>query len=86
MHKCFSDADKVIITDIYAAREKDNGEVHSEHLVEYIKKEGHDTIYINSFEKVINYLREHARSNDIILTMGAGNIYEVGNMLMKKSV
>lgn len=84
--KAFSDADKVIISDIYAAREKDSGEIHSKDLVTHIKQEGYDAVYINSFEEIVQYLEEHTKCNDIVLTMGAGNIYEVGEMLVSKSV
>jgi UDP-N-acetylmuramate--alanine ligase len=79
----FNDADKIIIADIYAAREKDTGEVHSKDLVELIKKEGKDAVYIDSFEKIKNYLKDNAKPGDIILTMGAGNVYEVGKMFLK---
>lgn len=82
----FSDADKIIITDIYAAREKNIDEVHSKNLVDHIKQEGQDAVYIDSFGKVVAYLKEYAQPNDIVLVMGAGNIYEVGNMLVEKGV
>jgi len=81
----FNDADKIIITDIYAAREKNTGEIHSIDLAKEIEKEGKDVIYIKDFIDIVGYIRENATNGDIILTMGAGNIYEVGEMLLKKS-
>ncbi|WP_432667518.1 UDP-N-acetylmuramate--L-alanine ligase [Wukongibacter baidiensis] len=84
--KSFGDADKIIISDIYAAREKDTGEIHSKHLVEHIRKEGYNVVYIDSFEEIVSYLEKNTEGNDIVLTMGAGNIYEVGNMLISKNV
>ncbi|SKC91220.1 UDP-N-acetylmuramate--L-alanine ligase [Maledivibacter halophilus] len=83
--KSFKEADKILITDIYAAREKDTGEIHSKSLVELIQKEGDDAVYIESFESAVEYLKKHANPKDIILTMGAGNINEVGKMLVNKS-
>ncbi|WIF95684.1 UDP-N-acetylmuramate--L-alanine ligase [Caminicella sporogenes] len=80
----FNNADNIIITDIYAAREKDTGEIHSKDLTNLIKKEGKNAVYIQNFEEIVEYLNENAKSKDIILTMGAGNIYEVGNMYLKK--
>lgn len=82
--KSFDGADNIIIADIYAAREKDTGEIHSKDLVEQINKEGHNAVYISSFEAIVEHLKKHATPKDIVLTMGAGNIYEVGNMLVEK--
>ncbi len=79
----FKDADKVIITDIYAAREKDNGDIHSRDLVELIEKEGKDVVYIDSFDSIVGYLKNNAHPRDVVLTMGAGNIYEIGKMFLE---
>ncbi|SHK21350.1 UDP-N-acetylmuramate--L-alanine ligase [Paramaledivibacter caminithermalis] len=84
--KSFKDADRILITDIYAAREKDTGEIHSKNLVELIEQEGHNVAYISSFQEIVRYLKEHAVPGDIVLTMGAGNIYKVGEMLLDKCV
>ncbi|WP_423243553.1 UDP-N-acetylmuramate--L-alanine ligase [Anaerophilus nitritogenes] len=78
----FFDADKIIISDIYAAREKDPGTIHSKDLVEKIRDTNKDVLYLNDFEKISSYIREHAKPNDIIITMGAGDIYTVGKMLL----
>ncbi|NLW23307.1 MAG: UDP-N-acetylmuramate--L-alanine ligase [Tissierellia bacterium] len=79
----FSEADKVIISDIYAAREKDNGSIHSTHLVEGLLKNGVDAKYMSSFEKIENYIIKHARKGDIVVTMGAGNVYTIGESMLK---
>jgi UDP-N-acetylmuramate--alanine ligase len=83
--KAFNDADKIIITDIYAAREEDTGEIHSKTLVDLIRKEDLDVTYISSLNEVVEYLKEHTVSEDIVLTMGAGNVYEVGKMLIEEN-
>ncbi|HLR35054.1 MAG TPA: UDP-N-acetylmuramate--L-alanine ligase [Tissierellales bacterium] len=79
----FFDADKVIITDIYAAREQDTGIIHSINLVNSLKDNKVDTVYIDSFHKIETYLLENAQEGDIIVTMGAGNIHEVGENLLE---
>lgn len=79
----FDDADQVIIADIYAAREKDTGEIHATDLVDEIKSNNKNALYMNDFEKITTYIKEHAKPKDLILTMGAGDIYEVGKMLLK---
>lgn len=80
----FADADNIIVADIYAAREKDTGEIHSSMLVQKIAGNGKNTIYLKDFENISDYLIEHAHSGDLILTMGAGDIYKVGEMFLDK--
>ncbi|MBE6082218.1 MULTISPECIES: UDP-N-acetylmuramate--L-alanine ligase [Tissierellales] len=81
----FYDADKIIITDIYAAREKDTGIIHAKDLVALLQKKGVDAIYMSSFESIKNYLLENAVPEDLIVTMGAGNIYQIGDMLLEEN-
>jgi UDP-N-acetylmuramate--alanine ligase len=80
--KSFSDADAVIITDIYAAREKDRGEIHSRDLAKKMARYHKNVRYISSFDEARSFVNIHARKNDYILTMGAGDIYKVGEMLI----
>jgi UDP-N-acetylmuramate--alanine ligase len=76
----FDDADKIIVTDIYAAREKDTGEISSSILAEKIRTHGKDALYMKSFEDIVQHLINNVPQGDIILTMGAGDIYRVGEM------
>ena len=78
----FEDADIVIVTDIYAAREADTGEVHSGMLADKISKSGKQTLYIKGFENIVEYLDKNASSGDIIITMGAGDIFKVGEQFI----
>jgi UDP-N-acetylmuramate--alanine ligase len=79
----FSRADKVIVPDIYAAREKNTGSIHSTDLVEALIKNGIDAKYMSSFASIENFLLENAKSGDIIVTMGAGNVYAIGDTLLE---
>ena len=72
-------ADVTIIADIYAAREKDTGLVSSKQLAD--ATEG--AIYLESFEKIKEYVMKNAKPGDVVITMGAGNIYQVGEQLLK---
>lgn len=81
----FNGADKIIITDIYAAREKDNGVVHSKDLKNAIVSKGLDAIYLKTFSEIETYLKNNTKENDIIVTMGAGNIYSVGESILKEN-
>ncbi|QIB28043.1 UDP-N-acetylmuramate--L-alanine ligase [Caloranaerobacter azorensis] len=81
----FYDADNVIITDIYAAREKDTGLIHSKDLVDLLINKGIKSLYIDNFKDIVDYLLKQANEGDIILTVGAGDIYKVAEMLLDNS-
>ncbi|KGG80738.1 UDP-N-acetylmuramate--alanine ligase [Caloranaerobacter azorensis H53214] len=81
----FYDADNVIIADIYAAREKDTGLIHSKDLVDLLINKGIKALYINNFKDIVDYLLKQANGGDIILTVGAGDIYKVAEMLLDNS-
>lgn len=80
----FTLADIVIITDIYAAREQDTGEVTSLDLVNRINDSTKVT-YISGFTNIYQYIYDRLEPQDIVLTMGAGDIYKVGHMLAEKA-
>lgn len=78
----FQDADKVIITDIYAAREIDEGIVNSQKLAEEVNKFSNNCIYISSLEDATEYLKKHVTAEDIVLTIGAGTVTNIGRKLI----
>ncbi|MEG1059552.1 MAG: UDP-N-acetylmuramate--L-alanine ligase [Clostridia bacterium] len=77
----FFDADIAIITDIYASREVDDGTISSKDLVNKLKENKVDTMYIPKFEDIIQYLKKIMRPGDIILTIGAGDITHLSDNL-----
>ncbi len=76
--------DHVIITDIYAAREKDTGLVSGKDLADKIAAFGTDAFYLPSFDDIENYILKNCKKNDLLITMGAGNVDSIGNDLIKK--
>ncbi len=70
-----------MLIDIYAAREKNDGRVSSKDLVAELKKNQVDAVYMESFEKAAEYLMKNSESKDIIMTMGAGDVYKVGDII-----
>ncbi len=76
--------DHVIIADIYAAREKDTGLVSAKDLAEKIAALGTDAFYLPSFDDIETYLLKNCKKNDLLITMGAGNVDSIGNDLIKK--
>lgn len=80
----FNDADSIIVADIYAAREPDTGIIHSRDLASKLQEKGVDAIYIEGFEPIAEHLKKNIAPGDIVLTMGAGDIYKVGDILKEK--
>ena len=75
-------ADIVILADIYAARETDTLGVSSQTLQEEIRRLGHECLYFSSFEEIEKYLLANCRKNDLVITMGAGNVDQIGTDLL----
>jgi UDP-N-acetylmuramate--alanine ligase len=82
--KAFKLADRVYITDIYAAREKDTGTVDASNLVKKINNFTNNAVYIASFKDIVNRLIQDSSPGDLILTMGAGNVDQIGNMFLQE--
>lgn len=76
------DFDNIIVTDIYAAREKNTYGITSKDLVRKIGDLGKNALYISNFDDIADYIKSHACPHDLILTMGAGTVYEVGKKIL----
>jgi UDP-N-acetylmuramate--alanine ligase len=83
--RSFKDTDLVLLSPIYAAREKDDSSINSQMLAEEIKKNNQTAICFNSFSEIENYVIANADKNTVIITMGAGDIYKVSDNLIKTS-
>jgi len=77
----FKLADMTIVPDIYFVRdtEKSKNEVNSQMLVDAIKQKGSEAVFIDSFEKICEFLKSNVKSGDILMTMGAGNVWKVAD-------
>lgn len=81
--KALSLSDKIILVDIYAAREQDTGVISSRMLADDIKsKYGKDVYYFLSFDEVEKFLLINCVSGDLLITMGAGNVVKIGEDLL----
>jgi UDP-N-acetylmuramate--alanine ligase len=78
-----SQIDGVILTDIYAAREKNPGDIHSQDLLKAIKDSGTTAYYMSDFEEIAQFLKNSATSGDVIITMGAGNVNKIATLLLE---
>jgi UDP-N-acetylmuramate--alanine ligase len=80
MGESFDAADEVIVLDIYAAREQDDGSVTSAELV---AASPHGAIrHIATIAEAAQYLAAHVRSGDVVITLGAGDGNQVGDRLL----
>ena len=76
-------ADHVILADIYAARETDTLGMTSEALAEEIRKIGGDAYYLSSFEEIEKFVLKKVIHGDLLITMGAGDVVNIGESLLK---
>jgi UDP-N-acetylmuramate--alanine ligase len=80
----FGDADTVLVLDIYAASEQPIEGVTAERLVEEIRRVGHPSArYASSFDEAARVAISGAKQGDLILTLGAGSVYQVGPMILE---
>jgi len=79
----FEDADEVIITDIYAAREENTYGISAEDLVNAMKKEQKNVKYISTLEACETYLKDTLKENELAIMLGAGNIRNLSENLVK---
>jgi UDP-N-acetylmuramate--alanine ligase len=75
-------ADHIILAKIYEAREKDIYGISSQDLADEIAKYGKDVRYIPTFSEIEEYVRTHCKPGDILITMGAGNVTDIGPALI----
>lgn len=74
--------DEVILLDIYAAREKDNGEIHSKDIIVKMNDMNKGGYYAESFQTAADIIKSLASEGDTIITMGAGNVNDVVDLLI----
>ena len=71
---CTEAADFTLVTDIFAAREKDPGDINSQMIVDGMRAHGVNAVLTPTFDDTEAYLRAHWQPGDLVLTMGCGNI------------
>ena len=80
----FKEADELIVTDIYAASEDPIPGISGKMLAETIQRTtGQDVSYMSGFESIKNYLVDHAAAGDLVMTIGAGSINQLGASLVE---
>ncbi len=84
--KSFADTDELVLLDIYGSAREKQGGVSSADLFQRIKKYSPNLAinHIPTLDKVVEYLKSRAGKDDLILLMGAGDVFRVGKELLKK--
>ncbi len=75
-------ADLIVLPDIYPAREEDPGDISSRDLERLLKEKGKDVYYFPSFGEIEDFLLEKCCDGDLLITMGAGDVVNIGEFLL----
>ncbi|MBI4272849.1 UDP-N-acetylmuramate--L-alanine ligase [Candidatus Uhrbacteria bacterium] len=81
--RSFRDCDQVLLLDIYASARETKGPVHSKDLADAISAHSHNALYTGSIPHTIAIVRERIHDIDILITMGAGDVWKVGRYLLE---
>lgn len=78
--------DHIIVTDIYAARETNTYNISSRDLVKKLNDFGKNALYISNFNEIVDFIKLRAQKDDIVLTLGAGTVTDIGPMLVEDDI
>lgn len=79
-----SAADIVVLCDIYAAREQDIYNISSADLQQQLTELGCECHYFPTFEQIENFLKKNCMNGDLLITMGAGDVVNIGEHLLNQ--
>ncbi len=81
--EALSHADEVVLAKIYPAREEDIYGVSSEDIAERLRRMGKSAVYLETFGEIEEYLTSHVVHGDMLITMGAGDVVNIGEDLLR---
>lgn len=84
--RSFNDADILVLADIYPAREIDPGDISSRDLAAKAQHFHTDVRYLGDFDSIEGHLAKHIQQGDLVITMGAGNIFKVGESILNRII
>ncbi len=82
--KSFDNCDELIVLDVYGSAREKEGKVGSTELVKEISKFKSNVFYLPKIEEAVSFLRKRLENGDLLLTMGAGNVNEIGQILLNQ--
>ena len=77
-----SQADVLVLAEIYAAREKNTLGISSKDILTLVQEKGTESYYFPTFEEIEEFLSKNCMNGDLLITMGAGNVVEIGESLL----
>ena len=81
----FSDADFLVLLDVYPAGERPIEGVNSGAIIEKIKKRGrNNALYIKDKDEAMRHILSNMRKGDLLLTLGAGDVWKIGDELLRR--
>ena len=82
--EALSHTDHIILADIYAARETDTLGISSKDIADALIENGRDAYYFPSFKEIEDFCMEKCQKGDLLITMGAGDVVNIGEDLLKR--
>jgi UDP-N-acetylmuramate--alanine ligase len=84
--RSFGLADQLLVPDIYFVRdsEKERDSISSRHLVEKVQATGGNALYLPSHEQIVEYVVNNIQRGDVVLTMGAGDVWKISDELVRR--
>jgi len=84
--RSFGLADHLLVPDIFFVRdsETERDAICSRDLVDRVRANGGDAIYLPSHSEIVEHIVAHAASGDVVLTMGAGDVWKVADELVRR--
>lgn len=82
--EALSHTDHIIMADIYAARETDTLGVSSKDVADKLREKGCDAYHFPSFKEIEDFCRKNCQKGDVLITMGAGDVVNIGEDLIQK--
>lgn len=79
--KSLSNFDIIIATKIYASREVNTHNITAEEITNILKESGKNAIYLDTNEKIKEFIKKEAKQGDIIITIGAGDVTKIGDII-----
>ena len=82
--RSFGSADKVLVPDIFFVRDSEREKEHisAADLAAQVRLNGGDAMYLGGFEAITDHLRNNLVPGDLVVTMGAGNVWEVADEIV----
>lgn len=84
--RSFEQADKVLILDIYSSAREGAPTIHGQDLAAAIHARSHNARYTGSIERTVAFLQKYPHDIDVLITMGAGDVWQVAASLMSKKL